>query len=112
MTCTHCGADSLVTKGSFTRKCGGGTKVRRFLCRRCGRHFSEQTNSVFYRQHRPELEKPIYALLASGVSQRRAARLLQTTRKTIARKLVRLSLMAREHHNRQLACRQGPVSVV
>jgi hypothetical protein len=50
-------------------------------------------------------------VLASGVSQRRAARLLGTTQKTIARKLVRLAAFAQLHHDRDMRQRLASVEV-
>ncbi len=81
-----------------------------FLCRACRRHFSAQTVDISYRHRRPELNRLVYSLLASSVSQRRTARLLGTTQVTVARKLLRIGAFAAAFHNEALR-RRGPVKV-
>lgn len=111
MTCPHCqSAGRLRKKGSFSRKTGPKRRITRFLCLTCGRHFSEQTHSLSEKQRRPELNRLIYLLLNSGVSQRRTARLLRTTQTTVARKLVRLSRFATLAHEERLMHRRGQVA--
>jgi hypothetical protein len=51
--------------------------VPRFKCRVCGRGFSRQTFRLDYRDKRPELNAPLFGLLASGVGLRQAARVLR-----------------------------------
>lgn len=48
-----------------------------------------------YREKKPHIDQPLFRLLASGVSQRRCAFVFGVTRKTVARKLVRLGVAAR-----------------
>lgn len=111
MTCPHCqSAERLRKKGSFLRRTGQKRRISRFLCLSCGRHFSEQTHTLTEKQRRPELDRLVYLLLNSGVSQRRAARLLGTTQTTVARKLVRLSRFATLAHEEWLARRRGEVA--
>src|SRR3954467_14664078 len=89
MQCPHCGSrEDCIKKGSFQRKTGLSATVARFYCKRCRRNASTQTGTVAAGHRRPELNRPVYLLLGSGVSQRRTARLLGTTQTTIARKLV------------------------
>jgi len=75
-------------KGSFSR--AGARRVHRFQCKRCNKHFSEQTFSVDYRDKRPELMAEVTRLLEAGLSQRRSARLLGVNRKTVSRRARRL----------------------
>ena len=79
MGCPHCGSEGrVVRKGSFLQKLGQKTRIRRFLCRLCGRHSSEQTQTLSEGHRRSELNRLIYLLLNSGVSQR-TDRMLGTT---------------------------------
>ena len=71
-------------RGTFPR--ADGRHVRRFECKSCGRHFSEQTFRLDYRQKLPRLNAPLRALLAAGTSFRAAARLLGVNRKTVLRR--------------------------
>jgi hypothetical protein len=75
-------------KGSFART--GDRRVARFQCKRCLKHFSEQTFSDDYREKRPELMVEVRRLILAGYSQRRSARLLGVNRKTISRRARRL----------------------
>lgn len=76
--------------------------VQRFKCALCFRHFSSARLSPCYRQKKRQLNAPIFKLLASGVSQRKIALLLNTKLDTVARKLKFLGLQARlfNHHFR------------
>ena len=59
-------------RGTFPRT--DGRLVRRYQCKSCGRHFSEQTFRLDYRQKMPRINKPLRVLLAAGTSLRAAAR--------------------------------------
>jgi hypothetical protein len=48
--------------------------VPRFRCRACGRGFSRQTFRCDYRDHRPDLNVPLFVSLASGLGLRQSAR--------------------------------------
>ncbi len=111
MLCPYCATDStVIKKGSYQTKSRGESAIPRFFCRACGRHFSAQTADVSYRHRRPELNRLVYSLLASGVSQRRIARLLGTTQVTVARKLIRIGAFAAAFQKEALR-RRGPVKV-
>ncbi len=85
---------SVVRKGSFFRS-SDGKRIVRFLCRNCKRSFSNASNSPCYWQKKRRLNKPIFELLVSGVSQRRIARLLKINRNTVVRKLLFLADQAK-----------------
>lgn len=72
--------------------------MHRYQCRLCGKHFSSRTGQAAYGQHRPDLNDTIFQLYASGMTQRRMAILLKTTRKTIARKILFIATLARQAH--------------
>ena len=69
--------------------------IPRFKCNCCGKTFSTATSSACFRQKRRTLNPAIFKLLASSVSQRRAARILETNLKTVERKLLFLAEQAR-----------------
>ena len=74
----------FTNRGTFPR--ADGRVVRRYQCKSCGRHFSEQTFRPDYRQKLPRINTPLRALLAAGTSLRAAARLLGVDRKTVLRR--------------------------
>jgi len=61
--------------------------VQRYRCTRCSKYFSQATFSKTYGQNKRQLNYKIYQLLASGMSQRRCALILNINLKTVARKL-------------------------
>ena len=78
--------------------------VQRYRCRECRRSFSRQTFRADYRDHRPDLNPRLFALLASGVGLRQCSRLLGLSRRCtelkfrkLARHLRRLNLNLRKH---------------
>ena len=73
-----------IKKGHFQRKNTPTEKRRRFLCKSCKSQFSQTSGSLDEGQKRPDLHHPIFMLLISGVSQRRAAKLCSTTQITVA----------------------------
>jgi transposase-like protein len=104
--------DGFKEEGFFSRKTGLKPKVARFYCQRCERSFSENTGSLYAGERRPELDREIYLLVNSGVSQRRIARLLQTTQRTVAKKIVRLARYAEAHQERLRRLSPGLVTNV
>lgn len=76
--------------GSFYRK-SDKSYVVRFRCRICKRSLSDATYNPCFNQKKRFLNEPIFNNLCSSTSQRRTARLLKTTQKTVARKLKFLS---------------------
>ena len=90
----------IVRNGSFYRT-SDSRWVDRFRCRNCRRSFSRATQSPAFGQKKRRINFPLRALLSSGISQRRAARLLRVNRKTIPRKLKFLAKCAR-HDQEQL----------
>ena len=75
---------SVIANGSFYRACDS-RRIKRFICRSCGLNFSQSTGTPRYRQKKRRIVQPLYRLMASTVSQRRAARLLGVDKKTIVR---------------------------
>lgn len=87
----------MVRFGSYYRS-SDSRHIQRFLCKNCGKHFSNATFSACYRQKKRRLNEPIRAQLCSGLSIRRLAMLHGVTRKTIARKLEFLGQQAKDQH--------------
>ena len=110
MPCPRCRDSALVIrKGFFPRKNPAFDKSQRFLCKSCRTCFSETSATLDEGQKRPDLHRPIYMLLASGVSQRRVARICATTQVTVARKLVRMARFARIAQRQRLAAMKNSV---
>ena len=84
----------ILRNGSYFRK-SDSKRIRRFLCGDCHHSFSYATRNACFRQKRRRLNPKIEKLIVSGVSQRQMARVLGTTRKTIARKFAFLAEQAR-----------------
>jgi transposase-like protein len=90
--CIKCGADkeSWLKHGSFIRL-SDKKRILRFKCGRCLSHFSQATFQLCYRQKKRRVNPKVFELLVSGVSQRRAARILKLNRKTVVRKFLFLA---------------------
>ena len=91
----------IVRKGYFRRK-SDSRLVQRFLCRTCGEQFSRSTFSPRYFQKVRRINAPLYMLLNSGVSQNRAALILNVNRKTIHRRFMFLAEEAQRANSARL----------
>ena len=81
-------------------------KIQRYRCKICGTHYSSQTHHPTYYQKRPDLNPKIRDLLCSQVSQRRSARLLGVSRRTVVKKfrfMARLASIENEKRLHELA---------
>jgi hypothetical protein len=72
-------------QGSYRPKCRR-EPVPRFECSWCGKGFSRQTFRGDYRDHKPELNVPLFLDLISGVGLRQAARKLGLGVQSVQRK--------------------------
>ena len=94
--CPYCKNDqSTIRRGAYKRLRGRRKRIQRFYCHRCHRTWSRQTLHLSHHQWKPDLNRPLYRLLCSGVSQRRCARLLGISPTTVARRVVRFGDYAR-----------------
>lgn len=84
-----------VRRGLF-RRGRDGKAIQRYLCRGCGRSFSDATDDLCYRQKKRDLNPLVFKLLTGGYSQRRTARDLRVNRKTVVRKFLFLGGRALE----------------
>lgn len=77
--------------------------VPRYQCKGCKKSFSSSTHRLDYRHKKPYLNKPIFEFYASGMTQRRLAKLMRVNRKTIAAKFIWLARWAEKKHREELA---------
>lgn len=75
----------IVRNGSFYRK-SDSRWIGRFFCKNCKKYFSRSTSTPAYFQKQRRITHPLYKLMCSGVSQRRAARILRVDPKTVVRR--------------------------
>ena len=87
----------IVRKGAYFRR-SDGQRIQRYLCLVCSRTFSSATLGEHYREKKRTINRSVALLLCSGVSQRRTARILGVTRKTVVRKFRMEALRARFEH--------------
>lgn len=88
-------------RGHYVRRCDG-RRVQRFECLTCRRRFSSQSFRLDFRLRRPWLTYALWPHFVSKVTHRQSARLLRTSRKTVAHRLVLLGRHCRELHHRLL----------
>jgi len=80
----------VISMGRYYRR-SDGQWVRRFWCKSCRKSFSRATFNRCFRQKKRHKNESIRKLLAAGVSQREAARILKINRKTVVRKFLFLA---------------------
>src|ERR1017187_1485958 len=76
--------------------------VPRYKCKHCGQNFSSHTNRETVGQHKPHLNERVFELISSGVTLRRTAIILKTTKKTVESKFQFISKLAEEAHKKFL----------
>jgi hypothetical protein len=94
--------DFFTHKGSYQTK-HDRLAVPRYRCRACKKTFSSRQSDATAGQHKPHVNEQLAKLLSSGVTQRRAAKLLGIDKVTVARKFVWLAERARQAHAAALA---------
>jgi len=75
----------IIRNGSTFRKCDS-RRIQRFYCRLCGSYFSKATFDPRFGQKVRRENPMLFKLFSSGVSQRRAAVILNLNRKTVVRR--------------------------
>ena len=83
-----------VRRGRYWRV-SDGRWLKRYRCRSCQKGFSQATTHECYQQKKRQFNKRVFSLLVSGVSQRRAAQLLNLNRTTVVRKFLFLAEQSR-----------------
>lgn len=105
----HCAfPENFVRDGTFRRK-EDSKMIQRYRCKSCRLRFSSATLTDTYRQKRRRINYPLLKLLASGISMRRSAIILGSSRKTIERKLTFLGKKCREENRRALLKLKGVI---
>jgi len=107
---THCSLTSnrsnIYKDGSYFRP-SDGRRIQRFRCKICGKRFSRASFDLAKNQNKRRVNYRLKQLLCSGVSLRRSAKLLNVNRKTVARKLKYLAILARESQEKFLKSLQN-----
>ena len=92
----------IVRKGYYWRV-DDGQWITRLRCLDCRRSFSSSRLTSCFLQKKRKVNTPLGALLGSGVSLRRAAKLLRLNRKTVVRKQIFLGKQAKIKREEKLA---------
>ncbi len=80
----------FIRRGSYRAACRPHP-IPRFQCRGCRRFFSRQTFRADYRDHKPDRNAKLIALLCSGVGLRQAARRLGLSRSSVTAKFYKIA---------------------
>lgn len=88
------GLRTVIRSGQFWRK-SDGRSVQRFRCLTCKKTFSQATFHPCFRQKKRHKNEPLRKHLSSGLSLRRAARVMCLNRKTVVRKFRFLAAQSR-----------------
>lgn len=106
---THCSRPGCAYEKNpptgFMRKRGyftcrrTGRQVARYQCKLCHKTFSNRTFAADKNQKRPDINPQLASLLASGVTQRRSAKLLKIAYNTVCRRVPFLANLARLAHD-------------
>ena len=91
----------IIRKGSYLRR-SDSRRITRYFCKSCGKYFSNSTGKLSAFQKKRRITTPLLKLLNSGVSQRRAASILQVNRKTVVRRFRFLAARERIRHEEWL----------
>lgn len=103
----ECASNNGVTKFRYIKKGTYRTKhnrqlVVRYQCSVCKKHFSANTFKYIYRQNKPFLNKEIFKMYCSGMTQRRMAKVLGCNRGTVISKFHWLASLAYKFHQKVL----------
>ncbi len=95
---SDCPSSKVCPKIGFYVRRSDSRSIQRFRCGCCRRDFSQATFDPRFRQKKRRINSQLARLLCSGVSQRRAALLLNVHPVTIARKFRFLAKQSRADH--------------
>jgi len=102
----------IVRKGFYVRQ-EDRRRVRRYLCRLCGKSFSRAGLGTARYQKMRRITPLLHKLICSGVSQRRAALILGVNSKTVVRRFRFLAREARRNQQHNLAdFKKNPISEI
>ena len=106
-SCQTSSSQSKIRSDGFYFRKSDSRQIQRFRCSLCGKRFSSATHSLAYYQKKRRVNFPLFKLLASGVSMRRCAKILNIHRITVKRKLHFLAQKARLDQARLLRLLQS-----
>jgi len=98
--CPYCNASNEIQKRGFFIRGSDKKKIQKYYCKKCSKHFSEQTLSYDYRLRKRYINQRSFRLLCKGVSQRGAALLLGVKPEAIALRIKRFGIVARKYISR------------
>ena len=104
-------SSSIKKYGTYRRK-SDSRVIQRFFCKRCSKTYSFALNDPAYYHKKRRVNFVLKRLLASSISQRRAALILGVSRTTVARKLRFLGKLCRDWHERFLHDYENQVDVI
>lgn len=105
----YCACPEIVIKDGTFRRIEDSKTIQRFRCKSCGTRFSSATFSTCYRQKKRRVNSELLRFLASGISMRRSALLLNVNRKTVERKLPYLASVCRLRNQKHLLKLKGRI---
>ena len=97
--------------GTYRRKSDSRT-IQRFYCKSCQKTYSLALNDPAYNHKKRRINVPLKLVLASCISQHRAALILGVSRRTITRKLIYLSHLCRYMHHECLNPYNGKIRTI
>src|SRR5690242_18409522 len=112
-SCPKCNeSENVIKKGRYRLRLSKHKIVRRYLCKACLKNFTSQIFHLSYRQKKPQINQPLFRLLNSHVSQRRAAFILGVQPITVARRIRRFGAFSRHFHKQDLIASKPAKTVV
>lgn len=93
--CKYPGNKTSVVKDGFFFRANDSRKIQRYKCKVCGTKFSNATFSLAKNQKKRRVNYPLFKLICSGMSMRRAAYCLGVHKLTVRRKVRYLAKRAR-----------------
>lgn len=100
--CSAKNQEQKIHRHGFFSRTSDGRKIPRFKCAHCNKTFSNATFDPAFGQNKRRLNHRIRGMISSGNSERRMAELLNTTRKTISRKILYLGIQGELQQDRYL----------
>ncbi len=89
-----------VCKDGHYFRSGDSRLIQRFCCQSCGKKFSTSTHALTYRQKKRRINSTLFQLMASGVTMRRCAKIIGTTRTTVHRRLRFFALRSKQYQKK------------
>ena len=101
--CGTCGDINSIQKFGYYFRKDDSRKIQRYRCKSCGACTSSATGKSTFRQKKRRITNTLGALLASGVSMRRSAKLLKVSYSTVVKRTRYLAEHCRKELGKQYA---------